>query len=141
VVNNVVLVGRLTRSPELRYTENKIARASFTLAVDRPFTNQNGEREADFVPIVVWRGLAETCAKHLQKGRLVAVEGRLQTRRWEDKEGNRRLAVEVVAERVRFLDWGKQDKSSQGVGGHAEAMAQEDGGNAQEEAENEMVPF
>ena len=141
MVNNVVLVGRLTRSPELRYTENKIARASFTLAVDRPFTNQNGEREADFVPIVVWRGLAETCAKHLQKGRLVAVEGRLQTRRWEDKEGNRRLAVEVVAERVKFLDWGKQGK----LGGGEEAdEAADEGtqGNASETTpEEEAVPF
>ena len=139
MVNNVVLVGRLTRSPELRYTENKVARANFTLAVDRPFTNQNGEREADFIPIVAWRGLAETCAKHLQKGRLVAVEGRLQTRRWEDKEGNRRLAVEVVAERVKFLDWGKQGKGGESVGDGIGEDVPETG--AAPETEEEAVPF
>jgi len=104
VLNSVVLIGRLTRDPEMRYTPNGKGVCGFTLAVDRPFTNQQGEREADFLDVVVWGKLAETCANHLSKGRLVAVSGRIQTRTWEDKKGNRRKAVEVVAESVRFLD-------------------------------------
>jgi len=138
-MNNVTLVGRLTRAPELRYTSGQVPVANFTLAVDRPFVNQSGEREADFIPIVAWRGLAETCAKHLQKGRLVAVQGQLRTRRWEDKEGNRRLAVEVVADRVEFLDWGKQSKSGEPAGGGAA----EDIPEAEDapETEEEAVPF
>src|SRR5690554_2932468 len=86
-MNVVVLVGRLVRDPELRYTPNGIAVGSFTLAVDRPFTNQQGEREADFIDVVVWRGLAETVAQHLQKGRMVAVHGRLQVRTFETADG------------------------------------------------------
>jgi len=111
-MNVVVLVGRLVRDPELRYTPNGIAVGSFTLAVDRPFTNQQGEREADFIDVVVWRGLAETVAQHLQKGRLVTVHGRLQIRAYEH-EGQRRKAAEVVANEVRFLDR-KRDQDDSG---------------------------
>src|SRR5690606_33013703 len=103
-MNVVVLIGRLVRDPDLRYTPSGVAVGSFTLAVDRPFTNQQGEREADFIDVVVWRGLAETVAQHLQKGRLVCVVGRLQIRSYEDRDGNRRKAAEVVASEVRFLD-------------------------------------
>jgi single-strand DNA-binding protein len=78
--------------------------AQFTLAVDRPFLNQAGEREADFIPVVAWQKLAETCANHLQKGRLVAVEGRLQIRSYEAQDGQRRRVAEVVAANVQFLD-------------------------------------
>lgn len=106
MLNRVILIGRLTRDPELRYTASGVAITSFTLAVDRNFVNQQGEREADFIRIVVWRKLAETCANHLGKGRLVAVEGRLQTRTYE-AEGQKRTATEVVADDVRFLDWPK----------------------------------
>ena len=114
MLNKVVLIGRLTRDPELRYTSGGIAVTRFTLAVDRNFTNQQGEREADFIPIVVWRGQAETSAKYLNKGRLVAVSGRIQTGSYETPEGQRRYTTEVVADDVRFLDWGdgKADKSS-----------------------------
>ena len=91
--------------PQLRYTQNGIAVTSFTLAVNRPYTTQNGEREADFIDIVTWRKLAETCANHLNKGRLVAVEGRLQIRSYDDQNGIRRKASEIVADQVRFLDW------------------------------------
>mgnify|MGYP000917596119 FL=1 len=103
-MNHVILIGRLTRDPELRYTPNGVAVANFTLAVDRPFTNQEGEREADFIPIVVWQKLAETCANHLHKGRLVAVDGRLQIRSYETQDGQRRRVAEVVAGNVQFLD-------------------------------------
>ncbi len=80
MLNRVILIGRLTRDPELRYTPAGVAVTQFTLAVDRPFTSQGGEREADFIPVVTWRQLAETCANYLRKGRLTAVEGRIQVR-------------------------------------------------------------
>jgi single-strand DNA-binding protein len=104
MLNTVILIGRLTRDPELRYTPAGVAVGGFTLAVDRPFNNQQGEREADFIDIVCWRNLAETCANHLSKGRLVAVEGRLQIRSYEAQDGQRRKVAEVVASDVRFLD-------------------------------------
>ena len=104
MLNSIVLIGRLVRDPELRYTPSGVAVGGFTLAVDRPFTNQQGEREADFIDIVVWRRLAETCANHLSKGRLVAVRGRLQVRTYETQDGQRRRVAEVVADEVKFLD-------------------------------------
>jgi single-strand DNA-binding protein len=105
MLNRIVLIGRLTKDPELRYTPaNGVAVASFTLAVNRRFTQQGGQREADFVPIVVWRAQAENCAKYLGKGSLVAVDGRLQIRSFEDREGQRRTIAEVVAESVQFMD-------------------------------------
>lgn len=104
MLNRIVLIGRLTRDPELRYTQNGVAVASFTLAVNRNYKNAQGEQEADFIDIVVWRGQAEVCANHLSKGRLVAVEGRLQIRSYETSEGQRRKVAEVVAEAVRFLE-------------------------------------
>lgn len=107
MLNRVILIGRLTKDPELRYTTGGIAVANFSIAVERPFVGQNGEREVDFIDIVVWRKLAENCANHLGKGRLVAIEGRLQARSYEDNNGVRRKAVEVVADSVRFLDWPK----------------------------------
>lgn len=110
--NKVILIGRLTRAPELRYTASGIAVARFTLAVDRSFTNQQGEREVDFIDIVVWRKLAEVCTDNLGKGRLVAVEGRLQIRSYETQEGQKRRVAEVVAENVRFLDWPKDKKGN-----------------------------
>lgn len=105
-MNKVVLIGRLTKDPELRYTSSGVAVTSFFIAVNRNFTNNQGEREADFIPIVVWRGQAENCAKYLNKGRLVAVSGRIQTRTYDTPDGQRRYAWEVVADEVQFLDWG-----------------------------------
>ncbi|HHT46082.1 MAG TPA: single-stranded DNA-binding protein [Firmicutes bacterium] len=105
MLNKVILIGRLVRDPELRYTPTEgVAVANFTLAVDRSYVNQKGEREADFIKIVTWRKLAETCANNLSKGRLVAVDGQLQVRSYEDREGIKRIAAEVVAREVRFLD-------------------------------------
>ena len=112
MLNRVILIGRLTRDPELRYTASGVPVAHFSLAVDRPFTNQAGEREADFIPIVVWQRLAETCANHLNKGRLVAVDGRLQIRSYEAQDGQRRRVAEVVGNSVQFLDWGNSKKSN-----------------------------
>ncbi|HHW05939.1 MAG TPA: single-stranded DNA-binding protein [Clostridia bacterium] len=120
MLNRVILIGRLTRDPELRYTTGGVAVANFTLAVDRPYTNQQGEREADFIRVITWRKLAEVCAQNLGKGRLVAVDGRLQVRSYDDPNGVRRQTAEVVAETVRFLDWPKdrgQAPSDLGGGG------------------------
>lgn len=107
-MNVVILIGRLTKDVELRYTQAGKAVATFTLAVDRPFTNQAGEREADFIPVVVWGKLAEHCANYLGKGRQAAVEGRMQTRFYEDQNGQRRRVTEVVANSVQFLDRAKE---------------------------------
>lgn len=104
MLNRVILIGRLTKDPELRYTPNGVAVATFTLAVDRNYSNQQGQREADFIPIVTWRGLAENVANYLKKGRLAAVEGRIQTRNYENNEGKRVYITEVIADNVRFLE-------------------------------------
>ncbi|HHT72021.1 MAG: single-stranded DNA-binding protein [bacterium] len=116
MLNKVILIGRLTRDPELRYTASGIPVGRFTLAVDRSFTNQQGERETDFIDIVVWRKLAEVCANNLGKGRLVAVEGRLQIRSYETQDGQKRRVAEVVADNVRFLDWPKERSNAAGSG-------------------------
>jgi single-strand DNA-binding protein len=110
-MNKVILIGRLTADPNQRYTQNGTPVTTFTLAVDRPFTNQGGEKETDFIDIVTWRKLAEIVANNLEKGRLVAVEGRLQIRSYDDQNGVRRKAAEVVADQVKFLDYRRQDKS------------------------------
>ena len=102
-MNKVFLIGRLTRDPELRYTGNNTPVASFSLAVNRSFTNQQGEREADFFNITVWRKQAENVKNYLNQGSQVAVEGRLQTRSYEDKDGQKRYVTEVVADNVEFL--------------------------------------
>jgi len=104
VLNRIILIGRLTRDPELRYVPSGHPVASFTLAVDRSFVNQQGERATDFIDIVAWRKLAEQVTQHLSKGRLVAVEGRLQVRSYETQDGQKRKVAEVVADAVRFLD-------------------------------------
>ncbi|EAD5424997.1 single-stranded DNA-binding protein [Listeria monocytogenes] len=104
MMNRVVLVGRLTKDPELRYTPAGVAVATFTLAVNRTFTNQQGEREADFIQCVVWRKPAENVANFLKKGSMAGVDGRIQTRNYEDNDGKRVFVTEVVAESVQFLD-------------------------------------
>lgn len=112
MLNRIVLIGRLTRDPELRYTASGIAVTSFTLAVERPYTNNQGERETDFINIVTWRGLAENCANYLNKGQLTAVDGRLQIRNYENSEGRKVYVSEVVAETVRFLEWGERNQQN-----------------------------
>lgn len=102
-MNKAVLIGRLTKDPEVRTTASGIKTASFTLAVDRNYKNSDGERETDFIPIVTWRGAAELAEKYLTKGKQLAVSGRIQTRNYEDKEGNRRFVTEVVADELQFL--------------------------------------
>src|SRR5690554_4419549 len=104
MINRVVLVGRLTRDPELRYTPNGVAVANFGIAVNRPFTNQRGEREADFFNCVVWRKQAENVANYLKKGSLAGIDGRIQTRSYEGRDGKRVYVTEILAESVQFLD-------------------------------------
>ncbi len=104
MLNRVILIGRLTADPELRYTPSGVPVANFRIAVDRPFTNAAGERETDFINIVAWRQRAEFAANYLGKGRLVAIDGRLQIRQWTTQDGQRRQTAEVVADDVRGLD-------------------------------------
>lgn len=102
-MNKVFLIGRLTREVELRYTGSNIPAATFTLAVNRNFTNQSGEKEADFINIVVWRKAAENCKNYLTKGSQVAIEGRIQTRNYDGQDGKKVYVTEVVADNVEFL--------------------------------------
>ncbi|MEK3798884.1 single-stranded DNA-binding protein [Peribacillus sp. FSL H8-0477] len=104
MMNRVVLVGRLTKDPELRYTPNGVPVATFTLAVNRTYTNQQGEREADFINCVIWRKPAENVANFLKKGSLAGVDGRIQTRNFEGQDGKRVYITEVQAESVQFLE-------------------------------------
>ncbi len=112
MLNNVIIMGRLTRDPELRRTQSGTAVTSFTMAVDRDFKSQSGEKETDFIDVVAWRNTGEFAAKYLAKGRMAAVEGRIQVRDWQDKDGNRRKSVEVVADNVYFAD-SKRDSKPQ----------------------------
>lgn len=115
MLNKVILIGRLCRDPEVRYTQSGKAVTTFDIAVDRPVANAQGQRETDFIPIVTWGKLAETCGNYLNKGRLVAVDGRLQIRSYETPDGQKRRVAEVVADGVRFLD--KQATDAQGTAG------------------------
>lgn len=103
MLNRIVLIGRLTKDPELRYTQSGKAVCAFTLAVDRPYLANNGNREADFINIVVWNKTAENCAQYLAKGKLAAVDGRLQIRSYDGQDGQRRYVTEVIADNVQFL--------------------------------------
>lgn len=104
MINNVVLVGRLTKDPDLRYTPSGVATASFTLAVNRNFTSQNGQREADFINCVIWRKPAELMANMAKKGALVGVAGRIQTRNYDNHQGQRVYVTEVVADNFQLLE-------------------------------------
>lgn len=107
--NKVILVGRLCTDPKLKYTPSGVAVANFRIAVDRPFANVSGERETDFIDVVVWRQSAEFVNTYVTKGRLVLVDGRLQVRQWQATDGQTRRSTEVVADTIRTLDRPKQD--------------------------------
>lgn len=110
-MNKVVLIGRLTRDPDLRYPSTNVPVANFTIAVNRPFENQNGERVADFINIIVWRKQAENVKKYIGKGSLVAVEGRIQTRNYDGQDGKKVYVTEVVADSVQFLESKSQSQN------------------------------
>lgn len=115
MLNRVVLVGRLTRDPDLRYTPSGVAVANFNIAVNRPFSNQQGEREADFVNCVAWRRQAENLANFMKKGSLIGVDGRIQTRSYEGQDGKMVYVTEVVAESIQFLE-SKSSSQERGTG-------------------------
>ncbi|MBI1390462.1 MAG: single-stranded DNA-binding protein [bacterium] len=114
MLNRIILIGRLVADPEIRYTQTGVAVVNFRIAVDRPYKNASGEKETDFINIVAWRKLAELVNQYLNKGRLVAIEGSLQMRRYQTKEGDNRTAYEVQADNIQFLDRG--DRSGGGGG-------------------------
>ncbi|MFW5718946.1 MAG: single-stranded DNA-binding protein [Halanaerobium sp.] len=143
MLNRIVLIGRLTRDPELRYTSNGTPVCNFTLAVERNYTNRNGDRDVDFINIVTWRGLAENCARHLGKGRLVGVDGSLQIRK---SENNNRTYInpEVNADNVRFLDFGNNKGSrnnNQGQRQNNQSSKQQNSNQAQENKKKEQDDF
>ena len=113
MINNVVLVGRMTRDAELRYTPSNQAVATFTLAVNRNFKNQDGEREADFINVVIWRQQAENLANWAKKGALIGITGRIQTRSYDNQQGQRVYVTEVVAESFQLLESRGQQSNSQ----------------------------
>jgi single-strand DNA-binding protein len=117
MLNRAVLVGRLTADPELRTTPNGISVTTFRIAVDRPFTSKAGERQTDFITIVAWRSSAEFVCKYFQKGSAIGVDGSIQTREYTDRDGNKRTAFEVVADRLSFVE-----RRSQSGGGSPASM-------------------
>lgn len=119
MLNKIFVMGRLTRDPELRRTNSGTAVTSFTLAVDRDFKNADGTKETDFIDVVAWRGTAEFTAKYFTKGRMAVVEGRLQMREWQDKDGHKRRNAEVIADNVYFGD----SRSDNASGGHQAAKS------------------
>lgn len=137
-MNRVELIGRITRDPELRYTNSNIATARFTLAVNRPFQGQNGEQGTDFINIVVWRKQAENVAKYVSKGSLVAVEGRIQTGSYE-KDGQRIYTTDVVADSVQFLETKAQSQNrAQDDVSPADFVNQDNGMNNESDMSDEV---
>lgn len=141
-MNKAFIIGNLTRDPELRTTPNGVSVCSFTVAVQRRYKDQNGERQADFIPVIVWRGLAENCAKYLAKGRKVSVVGEIQTRNYEAQDGSKRYVTEIVASDVEFLS---PNPSGQGGGsfggGQGAPMPTEPDMNSFTAMVDEELPF
>lgn len=142
MLNKIFIMGRLTRDPELRRTQNGTAVTSFTLAVDRDFKNADGTKETDFIDCVVWRQTAEFVSKYFTKGRMAVVEGRLQIRDWQDKDDNKRRSAEVIADNVYFGDSKKDGDSSGGYKAAGKAVDVEPGeGEFAEIEDEEDLPF
>ena len=138
-MNSVMLIGRLTRDPEVRYTSgSQMAVANFTLAIDRP-VRQGEKRKADFPRVVVFGRQAETCEKYLAKGRLVAVEGRIQTGSYQNRNGDTVYTTDVVASRVEFLEWGDRPSGGQSRGGYQQNNGYQDRGGYRNEGGNSFA--
>lgn len=135
MINTVVLMGRLVSDPELRHTSNDAAVTSFTIAVDRSYVKAGAERQADFIDIVAWRNTAEFVCRYFRKGRMIAVQGSIQTRSYTDGKGNKRKAVEIVADQVHFAE-PKQENNSDGAAGYPEP-----GNDFQEILDDTDLPF
>jgi single-strand DNA-binding protein len=138
MLNKIFLMGRLTRDPELRRTQSGTAVTSFSLAVDRDFKSQSGEKETDFIDIVAWRSTAEFVSKYFTKGRMAVIHGRLQMRKWQDKNGNNRISAEVVADQVYFGDSKKESSTGDYGNGY---MQQYDGPPAGEPTNYAIVDY
>ena len=112
MLNHITIMGRLVRDPELRHTQSGIPVCTFRIANDRDYISQGGERETDFFDVTAWRGVGEFVSKYFTKGRMITVDGQLQTRNWTDRDGNRRVSVEICAESVYFADSKRDDAPS-----------------------------
>ena len=133
MLNHIVLMGRLTRDPELRRTQSGIAVTAFSLAVDRDFSNkESGEKQTDFIDIVAWRNTAEFVSKYFTKGRMAVVSGRLQIRDWTDRDGGKRRSAEVVADNVYFGDSKKDNDGGAPSGGYSQQGGYSSGGYGQQ---------
>lgn len=143
MINRVILVGRLAKDPEYRQTPNGVSVATFTLAVNRSFTNSQGEREADFINVVVFRKQAENVSKYLFKGSLAGVDGRIQSRNYENKEGQRVFVTEVVADNVQFLEpKNNNQQNNQSQQGQASANNNPfSNNNSVNDLDDSMLPF
>jgi single-strand DNA-binding protein len=137
ILNRIVLIGRLTRDPELRYTGNGTPVCNFRIACERNYSNRDGERDVDFINIVTWRGLAESCARHLGKGRLVGVEGQLHIRKSE-KDGRKYINPEVNADNVRFLDYANEGSKGNNTQANNTSVQNEQKQAADEEFEKQF---
>ena len=137
MLNKIIIMGRLTRDPELRRTGSGTAVTSFSLACDRDFKSQSGEKETDFIEVVAWKNTAEFVSKYFSKGRMAVVEGRLQIRDWTDKAGSKRKTAEVVADNVYFADSKQsQEKNFENLAGRMDGFAE-----IQEDEEENCLPF
>lgn len=134
-MNKAIIIGRLTKEPEMRTTTNGVNSTSFTIAVNRPFSNQDGEREADFISCVAWRKQAENIAKYCSKGSQVAVEGRIQTRSYDAQDGTKRYVTEVIVENCTFLG----SKNEVAAGDKEKDIVKEDGEDPFKDFANEVV--
>ena len=142
MLNKIFIMGRLTRDPELRRTQNGTAVTSFTLAVDRDFKNADGTKDTDFIDVVAWRNTAEFVSKYFGKGRMAVVEGRLQLRDWTDKDGNKRRNAEVLADNIYFGDSKKEGDSSGGYKAAGKAVDVEpEAGDFAEVEDDGDLPF
>lgn len=113
MLNNITIMGRMVREPELRYTRSEVPVTGFTVAVDRDYQSENGQKQTDFIDCAAWRGLAEFVSRYFHKGSMVAVSGRLQAHRWEDKDGNKRTGWSIKVENVYFCDSKKPEKAAE----------------------------
>lgn len=143
MLNKVFVQGRMTADPELRHTQNGVAVATFRLAVTRDFKEKDGERKADFISVVCWRGTAEFVSRFFQKGSLAVVEGRLQVRDYTDRDGNKRFITEVISDNVYFSERRKRDDTEQTyqAGGDTEQTYPASGEQFADISDNEDLPF
>lgn len=140
MLNHITIMGRLTKDPELRRTQSGTAVTSFSLAVDRDFKNQSGEKETDFIECVAWKNTAEFVSKYFQKGRMAVVSGRLQLRDWTDKEGTKRRIAEIIADNVYFAD-SKQDQKQESNQDNLNFLHNRVNQEFDEIGEDENIPF